>query len=442
MIVRQGRVARDWTFYDLPYGQPWLQNSEQNIAEELHQRLETATERQMVADVPVGAFLSGGLDSSAIVAMMCRVRPNHVPSCYSIGFASDVEIEGNPPDLPFARRVAKHLGVKNHVIEVQPNMIENLERILYHLDEPQADPAPINVLLIAEQARRDGYKVLLSGAGGDDIFSGYRRHWALKLERMWGWLPVGIRLGIARRSDGTQNGKGFGGWLGRQPWFRRMNKVFVHANLPAEERLIAYFYWSGDQVRRSLYSPELAAELSEVDTAEPLRASLRRIPTERDPLNRMLYLEAKHFLADHNLNYTDKASMAVGVEVRVPLLDPDLVDFATRIPTWMKQKGRVGKAIFKKAMEPYLPKDVIYRPKSGFGAPMRRWLHHELREMVEDVLSTESLQRSGLFDPTAVHHLMQLDRQGRVDGTYTIFSLVCLQLWLKIFIEQSGIYYG
>jgi asparagine synthase (glutamine-hydrolysing) len=130
--------------------------------------------------------------------------------------------------------------------------------------------------------------------------------------------------------------------------------------------------------------------------------------------------------------------MAAGVEVRVPLLDCDLVDFATRIPPRYKQKGRVGKAIFKKAMEPYLPREVIYRSKTGFGAPLRRWLHHELRELVEDVLSSDSLNQERLFDPAAVHRLLALDRKGQIDGAYTIFSLVCIQLWLKIFIKQEG----
>ena len=442
IIVGRKHISRRWKYYDLPYGQAWLEGSEDDIARELYKRLEIATERQMVADVPVGAFLSGGLDSSAVVATMRRVRPDHIPACYSIGFGGNVVIEGNPDDLPYACRVAKHLGVDHHVIEVNPDIIEHLERMLYYLDEPQADPAPINVLLIAEKAKRDGYKVLLSGAGGDDIFSGYRRHWALKMERMWGWLPHGIRTGLARRSGRYDDGTHLDTWLFRRPWFRRVNKVFQHADLSSEDRLIAYFYWSGEQVRRSLYSQDLAAELKDVDTAEPLRSSLSRIPDEKDPLNRMLYLEAKHFLADHNLNYTDKASMAAGVEVRVPLLDPDLVNFATRIPPGMKQKGRVGKAIFKKAMEPYLPRDVIYRRKSGFGAPIRRWLRHELRETVEEVLSKEALKRNGLFNPVAVHRLIAMDRKGYIDGAYTIFSILCMQLWLKIFIEKNGVRYG
>ena len=213
--------------------------------------------------------------------------------------------------------------------------------------------------------------------------------------------------------------------MGQPAWGRRLAKAFAYADLPADDRLITYFFWSGEQVRRSIYSAELAAELADVDTAEPLRESLQHIPAECDPLNRMLYLETKHFQADHNLNYTDKAGMAAGVEIRVPLLDLELVNFATRIPPSMKQKGKIGKALFKRAMEPYLPSDVIYRPKTGFGAPLRGWLQQELRAMVDDVLSPTSLRRHGLFDPAAVQRLIVWDCDGHIDGAYTIFLRYC-----------------
>jgi asparagine synthase (glutamine-hydrolysing) len=175
--------------------------------------------------------------------------------------------------------------------------------------------------------------------------------------------------------------------------------------------------------------------VAHVETATPLLESLARIPEEHDPLNRMLYLEAKHFLADHNLNYTDKVGMAVGVEVRVPLLDLDLVDFATRIPPRMKQDGSVGKAIFKRAMEHDLPHNVIYRRKAGFGAPIRRWLRVELREEVEETLSATSLTNRGLFDAAEVRRLIDLDRAGRVDGSYTVFALMCLEKWCRMFLD-------
>ena len=427
MLVQQGRVTREWAHYDLPYDGHRLPGDEKEIVAELEVQLEQVVRRQMVSDVPVGAMFSGGLDSSAVVAMMRRVRPDFRPRCYTIGFDDTVDMEGSPQDLPYAQRMAQHLDVDLHPIVVTPDMIGHLERMLYHLDEPQADPAPINSLLISEQARRDGIKVLLSGTGGDDILSGYRRHWALKMERVWGWLPGVLRTGLA----GWAN-NGSGDWV----WHRRLRRALAYADLPPEDRMISYFYWTGEQVRRSLYSPDLSQALNGVDTAEPLRTTLQRIPQEGDRLNRMLYLEGKHFLPDHNLNYLDKTGMAAGVEIRVPFLDPELVNFAVHIPPALKRRGATGKYVLRKAMEPYLPHKLIHRPKTGFGAPLRRWLHHELREMVEDVLSERALERRGLFNPQAVHTLLGLDRQGKVDAAYTIFALLCIELWCRIFVDR------
>jgi asparagine synthase (glutamine-hydrolysing) len=149
----------------------------------------------------------------------------------------------------------------------------------------------------------------------------------------------------------------------------------------------------------------------------------------------MLFLETRHFLADHNLNYTDRAGMAAGVEVRVPLLDLDLIAFAARIPSSMKQTGAEGKSIFKEAMRGVLPDEVIYRPKSGFGAPLRRWLRQELRARVEDTLDPAVVRRRGFFDPGAVRALIDDDRNGRIDGSYTIFALICFELWCRRFID-------
>ena len=434
LLVRDGRVAREWSHYEMPYGAKQLGGSEAEIAERLAHEVEMAVERQMVADVPVGAFLSGGLDSSAVVAMMRRVRPDYRPRCYSIGFRGETEVEGNPADLPYARRVAEHLGADLCVLEIESDDIRHLSRMLYHLDEPQADPAPINALLIAERARDDGTKVLLSGAGGDDLFSGYRRHRALQMERVWSWLPRPARRGLARSARWVGEG-GAGLGVMRKHLVRRTAKAFAHADLATDRRLASYFWWTGESVRRSLYTPALAEATRGVDTASPLTESLARIPAERDPLNRMLYLEARHFLADHNLNYTDKTGMAAGVEIRVPLIDRELVDFATRIPPAMKQRGAVGKAIFKRAMEPYLPHDVIYRPKTGFGAPLRRWLHGELREVVADTLGAASLARRGWFEPAAVARLLEQDRAGATDAAYTLFAIVCVELWCRMFVD-------
>jgi asparagine synthase (glutamine-hydrolysing) len=431
LVVTRGAVTRRWAYYVMPYDGTTSTLSEDALALELTERLRVAVERQLVADVPVGAFLSGGLDSSAIVAMMRRTLPRQEITAFTIGFRDESDLEGNPSDLPYARRVAKHLGVHLEEIELEAGAIARLPELVALMDEPQADPAPINALLIAERAREMGIPVLLSGAGGDDLFTGYRRHWALDFERRWAWLPQPARAGLQKAATLVGSAPG----AQSIPAVRRFAKMFAHAGDERDRRLVSYFMWSTEDVRRALYTPEFAETVSGVDTAAPLLASLAQIPREQNPLQRMLYLDARHFLTDHNLNYTDRAGMAVGVEVRVPLLDLELVRFATTIPTRFKQKGTVGKAIFKRAMEPYLPRDVIYRPKTGFGAPLRRWLRRELRPMVEDTLNDASLRRRGIFSPAAVHRLLALDAEARVDGSYTIFALMCIELWFRRFID-------
>src|ERR1700722_223911 len=434
ILVFGGRVQRHWLYYTLPYDGVVAPRSAGDIAGDLGERVATAVRRQVVADVPVGAFLSGGLDSSAIVAMMRRQRPEQRITCFSIGFADGVEIDGNPPDLPYARQVARHLDVDLREVRVESNSIDRLDEMVNLLDEPQADPAPINALLISERARALGIPVLLSGAGGDDIFSGYRRHWALNFERRWAWLPNGMRRGIQSAAGAAE--RSGGGRAHRNGQLGRMAKMFAYAGESPERRLVSYFWWSTEKLRRALYTDDYGQRVRQVDTAAPLLESLRLISAERDPLQRMLYLESRHFLVGHNLNYTDRAGMAAGVEVHVPLLDLDLVAFAARVPSRLKQQGRVGKAIFKQAMEPYLPRSIIHRPKSGFGAPLRRWLHNELRAKVDDTLAAATLRGRGFFYSDAVQRLIDLDRRGGIDASYTIFALMCFELWCRRFVDR------
>jgi asparagine synthase (glutamine-hydrolysing) len=280
--------------------------------------------------------------------------------------------------------------------------------------------------MICRLARERGIKVLLSGAGGDDIFTGYRRHYALRQERFWAPLPASARRGLKALAGALPVSSSLG---------RRVAKAFQYADLDGDERLASYFLWAHPSVRTSLYGPAMRDAVSGADALRPLLDSLASLPPGMDPLNRMLYLEGRHFLADHNLNYTDKMSMATGVEVRVPLLDPDLVALAARLPTGLKQKGAVGKWIFKKAMEPHLPKDVIYRPKVGFGAPLRAWMSGELAPMAGEVLSRRGLEKRGLFDPDRIAALSADTRAGRIDGTYTLFTVLCIELWCRLFLD-------
>lgn len=424
--VKDGRIVRRWRWADSAWAETPLTLAAGEAIRRVQGGVRTAVQRQLVADVPVGAFLSGGLDSSAVVAMAREVSPDI--ECFTIDTGS-VRDAGVTDDLPYARQVAKHLGVRLHEIRVDSSrMAADLERMVLQLDEPLADPAPLNVLYISQLARQHGVKVLLSGAGGDDLFTGYRRHRALMLERYWAWLPPAARQGLRNMTARL----GQNGALGR-----RMTKAFAHAGMPADQRLAGYFLWA-DPVRvLGLFAPEHRATLARERMAAPLEDYLATLPHGLPPLQRMLALEQRFFLADHNLLYTDKMSMAVGVEVRVPFLDNDLVRLANVLPPGLKQRGAEGKWVLKKAMEPYLPHEVIYRPKTGFGAPLRQWLRHELREWVGDMLSADTLRRRGLFDPEAVAALVADDISGRVDAAYTILGLVCIEIWCREFMDKA-----
>ena len=429
-IAKDGAIERLWRWYDLPYEQPIAQLSDAQAIEAVREQLFISVQKQLVADVPVGAFLSGGLDSSSVVAMARRAAPDARLKCFTIGFdASEAQPEGMNADLGYARMVAKHLDVDLEVITVRSQMIDELETMLYHLDEPQADPAPINTLFIARLAREHGIKVLLSGSGGDDIFSGYRRHFAVQQERLWSWLPHSARAGL-RNIAGRIRPTG--------EWKRRVAKAFKYADRDGDDRIASYFYWIDPRIAEATYTSRLRWSLLADDWRDPLASALADLPEATPPLNRMLYLDGRFFLADHNLNYADKIPMAAGVEVRVPLLDPDLVALAARLPLSQKQRGGTGKWVLRKAMEPYLPHAVLHREKAGFGAPLRHWLRNDLRPLVDDVLSESSLSRRGLFDPVRVRRLIEADRAQRTDAAYTLFAVMCIEMWMRIFIDRGA----
>lgn len=425
MWVQAGQIERCWTWYQLPVFRGGSADLDQTSAlTGSVSRLRRAVQRQMVADVPVGAFLSGGLDSSAIVAFARESNPDI--HCFTIESVGGQE-EGSTDDLPYARKVARHLGVPLEVVSIDANrMAGDLERMVAQLDEPLADPAPLNVLYISQLAREQGIKVLLSGAGGDDLFTGYRRHRAVQAEHYWRWLPHGVRSGLKQIT---------GGWDQHRALTRRLTKLFSGAALEGDDRLVEYFRWASEADLLALYTPETRRALGGELAATPMLDFLQPLPATIAPLDRMLALEQRFFLTDHNLTYTDKMSMAAGVEVRVPFLDLDLVNFAARIPLRLKQRGSEGKWILKKAMEPYLPHEVIYRPKSGFGAPLRRWMQRDLRELLGDLLSPDSLQRRGLFEPAAVQRLIAANDSGKVDASYTLLSLLCIEIWCRSYLD-------
>jgi asparagine synthase (glutamine-hydrolysing) len=425
MWISDNKIERKWSWYKLPVrsGKSII-SSKTEIISGVTTHLRNAVNSQMLSDVPVGAFLSGGLDSSTIVAFARDNNPG-IP-CFTIETSGGQE-EGMVDDLPYARKVAKHLNVPLHVINIDADkMATGLENMVAMLDEPLADPAPLNVLYISQLAKENGIKVLLSGVGGDDIFTGYRRHYAIQLDRYLQKIPFKIKTSIERYTSSLNK---------TNPFYRRVAKLFNGSTLDGDKRIVNYFRWADVDLINSLFTSDVRKELAVESADRTMMNYLDMLPKSASPLQRMLALEQRFFLPDHNLTYADKMSMAVGVEVRVPFLDLDLVEFASKIPDKYKQRGSVGKWILKKSMEPYLPHDIIYRPKTGFGAPLRRWIRFELRELLGDLLSEESLRKRSVFESKAVHQLIKKNDSGVVDASYTLLSLMCIEIWCRQFVD-------
>lgn len=415
-------------YYDIPFDNVRSLKTEQELIDELEQRLTKAIERQMLADVPVGFFLSGGLDSSGIVAIAKKLYPNRAFNCYTIktNDGQDME-EGFANDLDYARKVAKHLDV--HLIEVEStvDIVKDFDQMIYHLDEPQADPAPLSVLQICTQARKDGQIVLLGGTAGDDLFSGYRRHQALRIEKYLVYCPLFFRKLVQKIINKLPANK---------PLFRRARKLTANIHLSQQDRLVGYFSWLDKDIIDTLFAKKYQLEAKNYQPLQILKNYLKNIEIEKDILNKMLYLEMKFFLVDHNLNYTDKMSMATGVEVRVPFLDKELVEFSTQIPTNLKLKGMTTKYILKKVMEKYLPHEVIYRPKSGFGAPVRQWITQDMDQTIQAYLSKSNVEKRGIFDYDKIQELIEDNKSGKIDASYTVWCLLSIESWMRQFADN------
>ena len=426
MVIKAGTVIRKYSWFKPPILAPQIATGrEARLVAQTARILRRAVHRQMVSDVPVGAFLSGGLDSSAVVAFAREMSPEL--TCFTIDAAGGPE-RGSQDDLPYARNVAKHLNVPLEVVQVDPSqMADDFKSMIWKLEEPLADPASLNVLYISRLAREQGIKVLMSGAGGDDLFTGYRRHHAVAIDRYMQCFPKPIRHSLSR----------LGNKLSRsQPTTRRIAKFLDGFSTEGAERLVNYFLWTQRHDVLELLTLELRSSLASTAFNAPMLEYLDLMPEKVDPINSILALEQRFFLANHNLVYTDKMSMAASIEVRVPFLDIELAAFAATLPPRVKQRGKEGKWILKKAMEPFLPKDVIYRPKSGFGVPLRRWLSHELKAMMHDLLSSESLLRRNYFDAVKVKRLIEMNEIGKIDASYTIFSLMCIEMWCRLFLDE------
>lgn len=422
LAVEDGQV-REWRYWQMPTSVD-RRTSEAEWVERIRAGIERSVQAQMVSDVPIGAFLSGGVDSSAVVAAMARASTQPIRT-YAIGFEGGAA-EQLYNELPYARRVAELFGTEHHEIVVRPDVVGLLPRLVWHLDEPIADSAFITTYLVSEFARRD-VKVILSGVGGDELFGGYRRylggHYAQRYHALPGWARR-VASATAARLPADRHHK----WLN----VARLAKGFVaSAEMGADERYRSYLQVLG----RDAVSSMLLHEPPPGD--DRLDAAFAGAGTD-DELNRLFAVDTETQLPDDLLLLTDKMSMAVSLECRVPLLDHELVELAARIPGELKVKRGRLKHLMKSALTPTLPADILDRAKRGFGTPMGAWLKKELLAVVRELLSPAVVRQRGLFRPDAVGALVADHEASRSDGTDALLALLNLEVWSRVYLDRRS----
>ena len=404
-----------------------------HATEELAALLEDAVRRQMVSDVPVGAMLSGGLDSSTIVALMTHYTAEPVRT-FSICFRPvDRPLEAMRDDNREARKVAMRFGCRHQEIEITPDIVGLLPRMAWHLDDPLFDPAAINTYLIAREARNHGVTVLLNGMGADEIFGGYRKQYACLLaERYQAWVPQGVRRLIERAVEMVPVG-------GPTTGFRvaRWAKRFLSfASLPPVERFLASDLSIAPEDYDQIYVDAESLPYDRLEEVVARRALLES--GEGSYLARMCLVDTTTFLPDHNLAYVDKATMAAGVEARPPLIDHRIVEFAFRLPDSYRIHGSRQKVLLRQVARRWLPRAVVGRPKAAFGVPLRAWIRRDLREMIDDLLSIRAMRARGLYRPGVVRARIEADRDGQEDHAHFTWNLLCREVWFRTFIDGGG----
>ena len=408
----EATVHRYWDAADVEV-KAW---EDREAAAALRAALDTAVRRQLMAEVPLGAFLSGGIDSSSIVGLM-SLASNQAVNTFSIGFS-----DGTYNELPYAREVAALFKANHRERQASPDLGDMFERLIVHLDEPFADVSLFPTFSVSELAR-EHVKVVLSGDGGDELFGGYDAYQAQALAARLGWMGDALMpalAGVASALPPTQKKKGL------------VNKVKrFSAGATTAPSDIGHYRWMvylGGREKSRLYSTRFRDALGATDVYAPVRDALGRFGHD-DLLNRQLYADLSLYLADDILVKVDRMSMATSLETRAPFLDADVMELAFSMPGHLKIRNGERKWILKQAMRDVLPAGILNRRKEGFSIPMKNWLRHELQPLMRDLLSRDRVSRRGLFDADVVEQLMNDHVTGKENHAHTLFPLMVFERW-------------
>lgn len=383
----------------------------------LRELLDESVRLRLIADVPLGAFLSGGVDSSTIVALMARHSSQPVKT-FSIGFHEDSFNE-----LKYARVTAEKFGTDHHEFFVTPEICDVVDKLVWHLDEPFADSSAIPTFVVSKLAR-EHVKVALSGDGGDELFAGYTRYAIDRKRRGFGLVPRVVREHLmqpvsARLPHGTL-GRNYIHNISLDPIDRYLDSVSVFTQLN----------------RQLLYTSEFKRQLGHDERmSTDFRAYAAKVRTD-DPLDQLLYIDSKTYLPGDILTKVDRMSMAASLETRAPLLDHKLIEFAMRIPGSLKLAGMDTKHILKRAVKDLVPAEILNRPKQGFGVPIQMWINEQLRDRIQDTLRDQRTRDRDHVNTDYLNVLLDEHRRGRRDHSTGLWALFMLELWHRTFVDQ------
>ena len=392
--------------------------------QEIRRLLTEATRLRMIADVPLGAFLSGGVDSSAVVGTMASLSARPVKT-FSIGFK-----EESYSELPFARIIAERFKTDHHEFTVKPDMMAVLPKIIWHYDQPFADPSALPSFFVAQETRRH-VTVALNGDGGDESFGGYQRYAFESLFLRWlQWVPGPLRKTLAWGSRTMPER-----WMGRR-LYRRLKRGLEMTGQTVGDINFNLFCYFNQREKARLYDSRMAPFLAPPGAA----AFLRKLYAESgaaDPLDQILYADLLGYLPEDLLVKIDVATMAHSLEGRSPILDHKMVEFAISLPSNWKVRGRSTKWIFKESLRGFLPDEILDRPKMGFGIPLKEWFEGPRHALAKEILLDNHAAGRGYFKPEAVRTLLEEHRTGRRDHGYRLWALLILEVWHRIFIDKT-----
>jgi asparagine synthase (glutamine-hydrolysing) len=414
LTFKRGEIKTQ-KYWDFDYKKVSDIKTEAEYVEVLRDKIRESVKIRLISEVPLGAFLSGGVDSSSIVGMMSQILETPVKT-FSIGFNEDSFNE-----LKFARLAAKHFNTEHHEFIVTPDLVETVDELVWHFDEPFADSSALPTFMVSKMARRF-VTVVLSGDGGDELFAGYTRYVVDRQRSGMANLPKIVRKNLRGLSEILPHGA-------------KGKNYLYNVSLDAIDRYIDSISQYNAVRKKSLYAKDLQSKLNGNSGTLRYRNIAGSVSTG-DAIDNLLYLDSKTYLPGDILTKVDRMSMAASLEARVPLLDQELIEMVTQIPANLKMKGFETKYIFKKAMEGIVPKEILYREKQGFGVPIEEWINNQLRSRIHETLLERRTTERGYFEKSYIQTLLDEHSNGRRDHSHALWILWMLELWHRRFLDK------